>query len=177
MLESIEGKRGLPRHKPPFAAEVGLSETDLDQQRGNAFLGTRRSGKGARWFSGHGRNGRKGLRTFSVSGRVPEPGVKIAGAGITIRELISEYCGGMAEGHTFKGYLPGGIRRNFTCRKRRYSSGFRNPGRTRLHIGSAAVVVLSDHDSIADAALNLMRFFEDESCGQYTLPRRMRESG
>ena len=109
MLESIEGRRGLPRHKPPFAAEVGLFGKPTLINNVETLVWIRDVlEKGPAWFSGHGRNGRKGLRTFSVSGRVREPGVKIAGAGITIRELINEYCGGMAEGHTFKGYLPGG---------------------------------------------------------------------
>ena len=125
--------------------------------------------KGPEWFSGHGRNGRKGLRTFSVSGRVREPGVKIAGAGITIRELINEYCGGMAEGHTFKGYLPGGASGGILpAEKDDIPLDFGTLEEHGCLIGSAAVVVLSDHDNIADAALNLMRFFEDESCGQCT---------
>ncbi len=125
--------------------------------------------KGAEWFAGHGRNGGKGLRSYSVSGRVREPGVKLAPAGITVRELIDEYCGGMAEGHTFKAYLPGG------------ASGGILPasmddlplefGALESHgcfVGSHAVVVLSDADDVRAAALNLMRFFEDESCGQCT---------
>lgn len=170
MLESIEGKRGLPRHRPPFAAEVGLfGRPTLINNVETLFWVRDVLEKGADWFAGHGRHGRKGIRTFSVSGRVREPGVKIAEAGITIRELIDEYCGGMADGHTFKGYLPGG------------ASGGIMPaamddvpldfGTLEEHgclIGSAAVVVLSDQDSAATAALNLMRFFEDESCGQCT---------
>jgi formate dehydrogenase beta subunit len=170
MLESIEGKRGLPRHRPPFAAEVGLfGRPTLINNVETLFWVRDVLEKGADWFAGHGRNGRKGIRTFSVSGRVREPGVKIAEAGITIRELINEYCGGMADGHSFKGYLPGG------------ASGGIMPaamddvpldfGTLEEHgclIGSAAIVVLSDQDSTADAALNLMRFFEDESCGQCT---------
>ena len=170
MLESIEGKRGLPRHRPPFAAEVGLfGRPTLINNVETLFWVRDVLEKGADWFAGHGRNGRKGIRTFSVSGRVRDPGVKIAEAGITIRELIDEYCGGMADGHSFKGYLPGG------------ASGGIMPaeiddvpldfGTLEEHgclIGSAAVVVLSDQDSTVDAALNLMRFFEDESCGQCT---------
>jgi formate dehydrogenase beta subunit len=170
MLESIEGKRGLPRHRPPFAAEVGLfGRPTLINNVETLYWVRDVLEKGADWFAGHGRHGRKGIRTFSVSGRVREPGVKIAEAGITIRELIDEYCGGMADGHSFKGYLPGG------------ASGGIMPatmddvpldfGTLEEHgclIGSAAVVVLSDQDSTADAALNLMRFFEDESCGQCT---------
>ena len=170
MLESIEGKRGLPRHKPPFAAEVGLfGKPTLINNVETLFWIRDVLEKGPEWFSGHGRNGRKGLRTFSVSGRVREPGVKIAGAGITIRELINEYCGGMAEGHTFKGYLPGGASGGILpAEKDDIPLDFGTLEEHGCLIGSAAVVVLSDHDSIADAALNLMRFFEDESCGQCT---------
>jgi formate dehydrogenase len=170
MLESIEGKRGLPRHRPPFAAEVGLfGRPTLINNVETLFWVRDVLEKGAEWFASHGRHGRKGIRTFSVSGRVREPGVKIAEAGITIRELIDEYCGGMADGHVFKGYLPGG------------ASGGIMPasidnvpldfGTLEEHgclIGSAAVVVLSNCDNTATAALNLMRFFEDESCGQCT---------
>ena len=125
--------------------------------------------KGPGWFAGHGRNGGRGLRSFSVSGRVKEPGVKLAPAGITLRELVDEHCGGMQEGHTLKGYLPGG------------ASGGILPasmadlplefGRLERHgcfVGSHAVVVMSDGDDVRAAALNLMRFFEDESCGQCT---------
>ncbi len=170
MLESIEGKRGLPRHKPPFPAEVGLfGRPTLCHNVETLWWVRDLVEKGADWFAGQGRNGRKGLRSFSVSGRVKSPGVKIAPAGIGVRELIEEYCGGMVEGHAFKGYLPGG------------ASGGILPasladlpldfGTLEPHgalIGSAAVVVLSDRDSAAAVALNLMRFFEDESCGQCT---------
>ena len=170
MLESIEGKRGLPRHKPPFPAQIGLFGRPTLINNVETLHWVRDIvERGPDWFAGHGRNGRKGIRTFSVSGRVKEPGVKIAHAGITLRELIDEYCGGMADGHTLKGYLPGG------------ASGGILPasmddipldfGTLEEHgclIGSAAVVVLSANDSTADAALNLMRFFEDESCGQCT---------
>ncbi len=170
MLESIEGRRGLPRHKPPFAAEVGLFGKPTLINNVETLVWIRDVlEKGPAWFSGHGRNGRKGLRTFSVSGRVREPGVKIAGAGITIRELIHEYCGGMAEGHTFKGYLPGGASGGILpAEKDDIPLDFGTLEEHGCLIGSAAVVVLSDQDSIADAALNLMRFFEDESCGQCT---------
>ena len=170
MLESIEGKRGLPRHKPPFPSQVGLfGRPTLINNVETLFWVREIVEKGPEWFGSHGRNGRKGLRTFSVSGRVHEPGVKLAPAGITVRELIDEYCGGMAEGHVFKGYLPGG------------ASGGILPasmgdipldfGTLEPHgsfIGSAAVVVLSDRDNMRDVALNLMKFFEDESCGQCT---------
>ena len=170
MLESIEGKRGLPRHKPPFPAQIGLFGRPTLINNVETLHWIRDIvEKGPGWFAGHGRNGGAGIRTFSVSGRVREPGVKIAHAGITLNELIAEYCGGMADGHTLKGYLPGG------------ASGGILPaaladvpldfGTLEEHgclIGSAAVMVLSDADSAADAALNLMRFFEDESCGQCT---------
>ncbi|MBC6440019.1 MAG: NAD(P)H-dependent oxidoreductase subunit E [Rhodospirillales bacterium] len=170
MIESIEGKRGLPRHRPPFVAKVGIfGQPTLVHNVETLYWVPEILTKGAEWFTGNGRNGRTGLRSFSVSGRVKEQGVKLAPAGITIRELIDEYCGGMADGHEFKGYLPGG------------ASGGILPaslGDVPLDfdtiqphggfIGSAAVVVLSDKDSMKDAALNLLKFFEDESCGQCT---------
>ena len=170
MLESIEGKRGLPRHRPPYVAEVGLfGRPTLVQNVETLYWVRDILEKGPEWFSGHGRRGGKGLRSFSVSGRVKDPGVKLAPAGITLRELVDEYCGGMQEGHTLKGYLPGG------------ASGGILPasmadlplefGRLEKHgcfVGSHAVVVMSDRDDIKAAALNLMRFFEDESCGQCT---------
>ena len=170
MLESIEGKRGLPRHKPPYPSQVGLfGRPTLIHNVETLYWVREIVERGADWLASHGRNGRKGLRSFSVSGRVKEPGVKLAPAGITARELIDEYCGGMADGHAFKGYLPGG------------ASGGILPasladipldfGTLEPHgclIGSAAVVVLSDQDDMKAAALNLMRFFEDESCGQCT---------
>ncbi len=170
MLESIEGKRGLPRHRPPFAAEVGLfGRPTLINNVETLFWVRDVLEKGADWFAGHGRNGRKGIRTFSVSGRVREPGVKIAGAGITLHELIEEYCGGMAEGHTLKGYLPGGASGGILpASKSDLPLDFGTLEEHGCLIGSAAVVVLSEQDSAADAALNLMKFFEDESCGQCT---------
>ena len=170
MLESIEGKRGLPRHKPPFPSQAGLfGRPTLVHNVETLYWVRDILERGAEWFSGEGRNGRKGRRSFSVSGRVREPGVKFAPAGITAQQLIDEYCGGMADGHRFKAYLPGGA-----------SGGILPAGMADIpldfdtleehggFIGSAAVVVLSDRDSIRDAALNLMRFFEDESCGQCT---------
>jgi formate dehydrogenase len=170
MLESIEGKRGLPRHKPPFPSQVGLfGRPTLIHNVETLFWVRDIVQKGPGWFAGEGRNGRHGLRSFSVSGRVKSPGVKLAPAGITVQELIDEYCGGMADGHRFKAYLPGGA-----------SGGILPAGMADIpldfgtleqhgcFIGSAAVVVLSDQDDIKGAALNLMRFFEDESCGQCT---------
>jgi formate dehydrogenase len=125
--------------------------------------------KGPDWFASHGRNGHKGLRTFSVSGRVKEPGVKLAPVGITIRELIDEYCGGMAQGHTFKGYLPGGASGGILpASMDDIPLDFGTLEQHGCSIGSAAVVVLSDQDDMGAVALNLMRFFEDESCGQCT---------
>jgi formate dehydrogenase len=125
--------------------------------------------KGPEWFGSQGRNGRKGLRTFSVSGRVKEPGVKLAPAGITVRELIDEYCGGMAEGHRFKGYLPGGASGGILpASMDDIPLDFGTLEKYGSFIGSAAVVVLSDQDNMKDVALNLLKFFEDESCGQCT---------
>jgi formate dehydrogenase len=170
MLESIEGKRGLPRHKPPFPAEVGLfGRPTLINNVETLWWVRELIEKGGAWFAGQGRNGRKGLRSFSVSGRVKDPGVKIAPAGITVRELIDEFCGGMAPGHRFKGYLPGGASGGILpARLGDLPLDFGTLEQHGALIGSAAVVVLSDTDSAADVALNLMRFFEDESCGQCT---------
>ena len=170
MIESIEGKRGLPRHKPPFAAEVGLfGRPTLVNNVETLFWIRDVIERGPDWFANHGRHGRTGIRTFSVSGRVRNPGVKIAEAGITVRELIDEYCGGMAEGHSFKGYLPGGASGGILpASKADIPLDFGTLEEHGCLIGSAAVVVLSDQDSAASAALNLLRFFEAESCGQCT---------
>ena len=170
MLESIEGKRGLPRHRPPFAAEVGLfGRPTLINNVETLYWVRDILEKGADWFAGHGRHGRKGIRTFSVSGRVRHPGVKIAEAGITVRELIDEHCGGMAEGHVFHAYLPGGASGGILpAAMDDIPLDFGTLEKYGCLIGSAAVVILSDADRVADAALNLMRFFEDESCGQCT---------
>jgi formate dehydrogenase len=170
MLESIEGKRGYPRHKPPYPAQVGLfGRPTLINNVETLYWVRDIVEKGAAWFASHGRNGRKGLRSFSVSGRVQSPGVKLAPAGITVRELIDEYCGGMAEGHVFKGYLPGGASGGILpASMGDIPLDFGTLEQYGCFIGSAAIVVLSDKDSAKDAALNLMRFFEDESCGQCT---------
>jgi formate dehydrogenase len=170
MLESIEGKRGLPRHKPPFPSQVGLfGRPTLIHNVETVYWVREIVEKGGEWFLSHGRNGRKGLRSFSVSGRVKEPGVKLAPAGITVRELIDEYCGGMADGHAFKGYLPGGASGGILpASMADIPLDFGTLEEHGCLIGSAAVIVLSDKDSARAAALNLMRFFEDESCGQCT---------
>ncbi|MCW7544569.1 NAD(P)H-dependent oxidoreductase subunit E [Aurantimonas litoralis] len=171
MLESIEGKRGLPRHRPPYIAEVGLfGRPTLNHNVETLWWIRDIVDNGPEWFTGLGKPGFPGLRSWSVSGRVREPGVKLAPAGITVRELIEEHCGGMAEGHAFKAYLPGG------------ASGGVLPaslgdipldfgGELARHgafVGSHAVVVFSDKDDIREATLNLLRFFEHESCGQCT---------
>ncbi len=170
MLESIEGKRGLPRQKPPFPFQVGLfGQPTLINNVETLFWVRDVLEKGAAWWSGHGRNGRSGIRSFSVSGRVREPGVKLAPAGITVQELIAEYCGGMADGHEFAAYLPGGASGGILpASMGDIPLDFGTLEPYGCLIGSAAVIVLSDADDIRAAALNLMRFFEDESCGQCT---------
>jgi len=170
MLESIEGKRGLPRHKPPFPSQVGLfGRPTLINNVETLFWVRDIVEKGPEWFTGQGRNGRQGLRSFSVSGRVKEPGVKLAPAGITARELIDEFCGGMAEGHRFKGYLPGGASGGILpASKADLPMDFGTLESEGCFTGSGAVVVLSDQDDMKSVALNLLRFFEDESCGQCT---------
>lgn len=170
MLESIEGKRGLPRHKPPYPSQVGLhGQPTLIHNVETLYWVRDIIEKGPAWFAGEGRNGRKGRRSFSVSGRVREPGVKFAPAGITMHELIDEYCGGMADGHTFKAYLPGGASGGILpASMADIPLDFGTLEEHGCFIGSAAVIVLSDKDNIKEAALNVMRFFEDESCGQCT---------
>jgi len=170
LIESIEGKRGLPRHRPPYVAEVGLfGRPTLVHNVETVFWIREIVEKGAGWFVGHGRHGRTGLRSFSVSGRVRDPGVKLAPAGITVRELIDEYCGGMAEGHTFKAYLPGGASGGILpASLGDVPLDFDTLQEHGCFIGSAAIVVLSQHDSMREVASNLMRFFADESCGQCT---------
>ncbi len=170
MIESIEGKRGLPRHRPPLPFQVGIfGRPTLINNVETLYWVRDIVERGPDWWTAQGRNGRKGVHVFSVSGRVANPGVKIAPAGVTVRELIDEFCGGMLKGHAFKAYVPGGA-----------SSGILPAsmgdipldfGTLEPHgsfIGSAAVMILSDKDDIKEAALNLMRFFMDESCGQCT---------
>lgn len=170
MIESIEGKRGLPRHRPPFVAQVGLfGKPTLVNNVESLYWIREIFEKGPDWFKSHGRNGRQGLRSYSVSGRVKNPGVKLAPAGVTIRELIEEFCGGMADGHELKAYLPGGASGGILpAHMDDIPLDFDTLQPYGCFIGSAAVVILSDKDDIAAAALNLMKFFEDESCGQCT---------
>jgi formate dehydrogenase beta subunit len=170
LLESIEGKRGLPRHKPPYPFQVGLfGQPTLINNLETLFWVRDIVEKGAEWWKSHGRNGRHGLRSYSVSGRVKNPGVKLAPAGITVRELIDEYCGGMADGHKFYAYLPGGASGGILpASMDNIPLDFGTLEKYGCFIGSAAIVILSQQDSVRGAALNLMRFFEDESCGQCT---------
>ena len=170
LLESIEGKRGLPRHKPPYPFQVGLfGRPTLINNLETLFWVRDIVEKGAAWWSSQGRNGRHGLRSYSVSGRVKNTGVKLAPAGITVRELIDEYCGGMADGHKFYAYLPGGASGGILpASMDDIPLDFGTLEKYGCFIGSAAIVILSQHDSVRGAALNLMRFFEDESCGQCT---------
>jgi formate dehydrogenase len=170
MIESIEGKRGMPRLRPPYVAQVGVfGRPTLEHNFETLFWVREILEKGAGAFASHGRNGRKGLRSFSVSGRVRKPGVHVAPAGITAKELIDEFCGGMLEGHAFYAYLPGGASGGILpASMGDIPLDFDTLQPHGCFIGSAAVIVLSDHDKARDAALNMMRFFEDESCGQCT---------
>jgi formate dehydrogenase len=170
MIESIEGKRGLPRHRPPYVAQVGLfGRPTLEQNVETLYWVRDIVEKGAAWFTSHGRRDRKGLRSFSVSGRVRDPGVKLAPAGVSVRELIDEYCGGMAPGHAFKAYLPGGASGGILpASMGDLPLDFGTLEKYGCFVGSHAVVILSDQDDIKAVALNLMKFFEDESCGQCT---------
>ncbi|MFM7294701.1 MAG: NAD(P)H-dependent oxidoreductase subunit E [Burkholderiales bacterium] len=170
MIESIEGKRGMPRLRPPYVAQVGLFDRPTLEHNFETLYWVRDIlEKGAAWFSGNGRNGRKGLRSFSVSGRVKQPGVHLAPAGITVKELIDEYCGGMQDGHTFYAYLPGGASGGILpASMGDIPLDFDTLQPHGCFIGSAAIVIMSHHDKARDAALNLMEFFAHESCGQCT---------
>jgi formate dehydrogenase beta subunit len=170
MLESIEGKRGLPRHRPPYAAEVGLfGRPTLINNVETLYWIRDIVEQGPEWFASQGRHGSKGLRSYSVSGRVKEPGVKLAPAGITASELIHEFCGGMADGYRFKAYLPGGASGGILpASMADIPLDFGQLEKHGCFVGSHAVVVLSDQDDVKAAALNLLRFFADESCGQCT---------
>ena len=170
LLESIEGKRGLPRHKPPYPFQVGLFGLPTLINNIETLWWVRDIvEKGADWWKSQGRNDRHGLRSYSVSGRVKKPGMKLAPAGITVRELIDEFCGGMADGHTFHAYLPGGASGGILpASMDDIPLDFGTLEKYGCFIGSAAIIILSQQDSVKGAALNLMRFFEDESCGQCT---------
>src|SRR5262245_57659290 len=170
MLESLEGKRGLPRHKPPFPFQVGLfGRPTLINKVETLFWVRDLIERGVEWWKSYGRNGRTGLRSFSVSGRVNDPGMKLAPAGVTVQELIDEYCGGISEGHKFTAYLPGGASGGILpASMSDIPLDFGTLEKYGCFIGSAAIVILSDKDDVRAAALNLMRFFEDESCGQCT---------
>jgi len=170
MIESIEGKRGMPRLRPPYVAQVGLfGRPTLEHNFETLFWVRELLERGAPWFATQGRNGRKGLRSFSVSGRVKNPGVKLAPAGITARQLIDEFCGGMKDGHTFYGYLPGGASGGILpASLGDVPLDFDTLQPYGCFIGSAAVIVLSNQDTAKAAARNMMRFFEHESCGQCT---------
>ena len=170
MVESIEGKRGMPRLRPPFLAQVGLfGRPTLEHNMETCYWVRDIIEKGPDWFASHGRNKRKGLRSFSISGRVNNPGVHLAPAGITIRELIDEYCGGMQEGHEFYGYFPGGASGGILpATMADIPMDFDTLNKYGCYIGSAAVVVFSNQDSARALALNAMKFFEKESCGQCT---------
>ncbi len=170
MIESIEGKRGEPRMRPPYIAQVGLfGRPTLEHNFETLYWVRDIMEKGPHWFSGFGRNGRKGLRSFSVSGRVKHPGVKLAPAGISVQELIDEYCGGMLDGHTLYAYLPGGASGGILpASLKDVPLDFDTLQPHGSFIGSAAVIVLGQNDRARDAALNMMRFFEHESCGQCT---------
>jgi formate dehydrogenase len=170
MIESIEGKRGEPRMRPPYIAQVGLfGRPTLEHNFETLYWVRDIVQRGPQWFSNYGRHDRKGLRSFSVSGRVKLPGVKLAPAGITIQELIDEYCGGMQDGYRFYGYLPGGASGGILpATMNTIPLDFDTLQPYGCFIGSAAVMVFSDKDKARDAALNVMHFFEHESCGQCT---------
>ena len=174
MIESIEGKRGMPRLRPPYVAQVGLfGRPTLEHNFETLYWVRDIVERGPQWFASNGRHGRHGLRSFSVSGRVREPGVKLAPAGITLRELVDEYCGGLPEGHQLYGYLPGGASGGILpASMADIPLDFDTLQPHGCFIGSAAVMVLTKSathtDRAMDAARNLMRFFEDESCGQCT---------
>ena len=170
MIESIEGKRGMPRLRPPYVAQVGLfGRPTLEHNFETLYWVRQILEQGGAWFASHGRHGRKGLRSFSISGRVNKPGVHLAPAGITIQELIDEYCGGMLAGHTFYAYLPGGASGGILpATMNAIPLDFDTLQPYGCFIGSAAIVVMSDQDTAVNAARNTMRFFKHESCGQCT---------
>jgi len=170
MIESIEGKRGMPRLRPPYVAQVGLfGYPTLEHNMETLYWVREILEKGGEWFASHGRHGRQGLRSFSVSGRVRKPGVHLAPAGLTVKELIAEYCDGMLPGHEFYAYLPGGASGGILpATMGNIPLDFDTLNQYGCFIGSAAIIILSDKDKAAAAARNLMKFFADESCGQCT---------
>jgi len=170
MIESIEGKRGMPRLRPPYVAEVGLfGRPTLEHNCETLYWVRQIIERGAKWYSGEGRRGRQGLRSFSVSGRINKPGVHLAPAGISVRELIDEYCGGMPEGHSLYAYFPGGASGGILpATLADEPLDFDTLQAHGCFIGSAAVIILSDHDRVRDAARNTIQFFAHESCGQCT---------
>ena len=170
MIESIEGKRGMPRLRPPYVAQVGaFGRPTLEHNMESVYWVRDIFEKGPSFFTDHGRNGRVGLRSFSVSGRVNKPGVHFAPAGISVRELIEEYCDGMEDNHTFYGYFPGGASGGILpASLGDVALDFDTLQEYGCFIGSAAIVVFSDQDRARDLAVNAMKFFEDESCGQCT---------
>lgn len=170
MIESIEGKRGMPRLRPPYVAQIGLfGRPTLEHNMESLYWVRDIIEKGPECLTKHGRNGRKGLRSFSVSGRVNKPGVHLAPAGISLRELVDEYCGGMLDGHNLYGYFPGGASGGILpASLADVPLDFDTLHEYGCFIGSAAVIVFSDQDRARDLAVNAMRFFEDESCGQCT---------
>ena len=169
MIESIEGKRGLPRHRPPYVAQVGIfNRPTLVNNVETLYWVPEILAKGADWFASQGRNGGKGVRSYSVSGRIKRPGVVLAPAGSTANELIA-LCGGMLPGHHLKGYLPGGASGGILpAYMADIPLDFGTLEKHGCFVGSHAVVILSNQDDMKDVALNLMQFFEDESCGQCT---------
>ena len=170
MIESIEGKRGLPRHKPPFVSKVGLhGKPTLNHNIETVFWVPDILKNGHNWYSKQGKNGHKGPHSYSVSGRVKNPGVKLAPAGITMNELLDDYCGGMKDGHKFLGYLPGGASGGILpATMADIPLDFGTLEKHGCFIGSGAVIVFSDKDDVKKVALNLLKFFNDESCGQCT---------
>ena len=170
MIESIEGKRGMPRLRPPFVAQVGLfGRPTLEHNMETLYWVRDIIEKGSSWFASHGKNGRKGLRSFSVSGRVNNPGVHLAPAGITVKELIDEFAGGMIEGHDFYGYFPGGASGGILpASLGDVPLDFDTLEEFDCFIGSAAIIILSHLDKAIDVARNTMHFFEHESCGKCT---------
>ena len=170
MIESIEGKRGMPRLRPPFVAQCGLfGRPTLEHNMETLYWVRDIVEKGADWFASSGRNGRSGLRSFSVSGRINKPGVHLAPAGITVRELIDEHCGGMLDGHRLYGYFPGGASGGILpATMADIPLDFDTLDEHGCFIGSAAIIVLSDQDRARNGALNAMKFFSRESCGKCT---------